>query len=59
MPKYCFFLTGGVFNLEFSPDGKILSAACEKKNILIFDPLTQRIVRNIETAHSDSVNCVR
>jgi len=52
-------VTGGVFNLEYSPDGKILSAACEKKNILIFDPLTQRIVRYIEKAHSDSVNCVR
>lgn len=51
--------TGGVFNLEYSPDGKILSAACEKKNILIFDPLTRKIVKTIENAHTDCVNCVR
>jgi len=51
--------TGGIFNLEFSPDGRILSAACERKNILIFDPLTRKVVRNIENAHQDCVNCVR
>jgi len=51
--------TGGIFNLEFSPDGKILSAACEKKNILIFDPLSRKVVRTIENAHTDCVNCVR
>jgi WD repeat-containing protein 32 len=51
--------SGGIFNLEFSPDGKILSAACEKRNILIFDPLTRRVVQNLENAHQDCVNCVR
>ena len=52
-------IPGGIFNLEFSPDGKILSAACEKKNILIFDPLSRKVVRTIENAHTDCVNCVR
>eukprot|EP00088_Acartia_fossae_P000282 TRINITY_DN100_c0_g1_i1.p1 TRINITY_DN100_c0_g1~~TRINITY_DN100_c0_g1_i1.p1 ORF type:complete len:741 (-),score=107.41 TRINITY_DN100_c0_g1_i1:412-2634(-) len=51
--------TGGIYNLEFSPDGRILSAACEKRNILIFDPLTRQIVQNLENAHQDCVNCVR
>ncbi|XP_023326414.1 uncharacterized protein LOC111699887 isoform X2 [Eurytemora carolleeae] len=51
--------TGGIFNLEFSPDGRILSAACERKNILIFDPLTRQVVKSIENAHQDCVNCVR
>ena len=40
--SYNFILSGGIFNLEFSPDGRILSAACERKNILIFDPLTRK-----------------
>ena len=52
-------MAGGIFNLEFSPDGKILSAACERRNILIFDPLTRRVIQNLENAHLDCVNCVR
>jgi len=51
--------TGGIYNLEFSPDGRILSAACERRNILIFDPLTRKVVKSIELAHQDCVNCVR
>jgi len=50
---------GGIFNIEFNPDGKILAAACERKSILIFDPLTRKIARTIENAHSDCVNCIR
>ena len=50
---------GGVFNLEFSSDGKLLAAACEKKNILIFDPLRQKLVHSIDNAHTDCVNCIR
>jgi len=50
---------GGIFNLEFNSDGRILAAACERKSILIFDPLTRKITRTIENAHSDCVNCIR
>ena len=50
---------GGIFNLEFNSDGKILAAACEKKNILIFDPLRREVVHSINEAHSDCVNCIR
>ena len=50
---------GGIFNLEFNSDGKILAAACEKKNILIFDPLRREVVHSIDSAHTDCVNCIR
>ena len=50
---------GGIFNIEFNSDGKILAAACERKSILIFDPLTRKLVRTIENAHTDCVNCIR
>jgi WD repeat-containing protein 32 len=50
---------GGIFNVEFNPDGNILAAACERKSILVFDPLTRKIIRTIENAHSDCVNCIR
>ncbi|XP_071441141.1 DDB1- and CUL4-associated factor 10 homolog [Hetaerina americana] len=50
---------GGVFNLEFSQDGSLLVAACEKKSILMFDPLCRRLIHSINNAHRDCVNCVR
>ncbi|XP_012528520.1 DDB1- and CUL4-associated factor 10 [Monomorium pharaonis] len=50
---------GGVFNLEYSPDGSLLLAACEKKSILMFDPLCRKLIHAIDNAHSDCVNCVR
>nr|CAD7445312.1 unnamed protein product [Timema bartmani] len=50
---------GGVFNLEFSPDGSLLVAACEKKSVLMFDPLSRRLVHAVNNAHRDCVNCVR
>ncbi|XP_045776185.1 DDB1- and CUL4-associated factor 10 homolog isoform X2 [Maniola jurtina] len=50
---------GGVFNLEFSPEGSLLVAACEKKSIQIFDPLTHKRIHSVTDAHSDCVNCVK
>ncbi|KYN44990.1 DDB1- and CUL4-associated factor 10 like protein [Trachymyrmex septentrionalis] len=50
---------GGVFNLEYSPDGSLLLAACEKKSILMFDPLCRKLIHALDNAHSDCVNCVR
>ncbi|XP_044737300.1 DDB1- and CUL4-associated factor 10 [Chrysoperla carnea] len=50
---------GGVFNLEFSPDGSLLVAACEKKSIIMFDPLNRKVVKSVDYAHGDCVNCVR
>lgn len=50
---------GAVFNLEFTPDGSLLVAACEKKSIMVFDPLRAHLVNHVQNAHNDCVNCVR
>lgn len=34
-------------------------AACEKKSILMFDPLCRKLIHAIDNAHNDCVNCVR
>ncbi|XP_044271130.1 DDB1- and CUL4-associated factor 10 homolog [Tribolium madens] len=50
---------GGIFNLEFSLDGKLLVAACEHSCVLIYDASTQRLIKTMEKAHDNCVNCVR
>lgn len=50
---------GGVFNLEFSPEGSLLVAATERKSILIFDPLNHKLVNYVNEAHNDCVNYAR
>lgn len=50
---------GSVFCLEFSPEGSLLVAACEKRSVLMFDPLTHKRIHSVENAHLDCVNCVR
>ncbi|KAF4521056.1 hypothetical protein B566_EDAN008128 [Ephemera danica] len=50
---------GGVYNLEFSPDGSLLVAACEKECILMFDPLNMRQLGEIRNAHQEGVNYIR
>ncbi len=41
-------------------DGRsILAAACEQKSVLLFDPGSRRLVKAVEKAHQDCVNCVR
>lgn len=37
----------------------LLLAACEKKSILMFDPLCRKLIHAIDNAHNDCVNCVR
>ncbi|XP_071946847.1 DDB1- and CUL4-associated factor 10-like [Antedon mediterranea] len=49
---------GSIFNLEFSPDGRVLVAACERRAMILFDPLTARPICNVKNAHTDCVNCV-
>uniref|UniRef100_A0A8D8Y994 DDB1- and CUL4-associated factor 10 homolog n=1 Tax=Cacopsylla melanoneura TaxID=428564 RepID=A0A8D8Y994_9HEMI len=51
--------TGGIFNLEFSQDGSLLVAACEKKCVYMFDPLSKAVIGSIPEAHTDCVNYVR
>ena len=51
--------SGGIYNLTFNPEGSIMGAACEQNNVLLFDPLSRRLVRSIEDAHENGVNCIR
>lgn len=37
----------------------LLVAACEKKSIVLFDPITTRQTKAITSAHSDCVNCIK
>lgn len=50
---------GAIFNTEFSPDGKVLIAACERSSFLMFDPLNQKLLLTKDGAHEDGINCVR
>ncbi|KAF2358845.1 WD40 repeat [Trinorchestia longiramus] len=50
---------GGVFNLEFAPDGKLLAAACQNKAVVLFDPLTHRQTAAVPAAHTDCVNGIK
>uniref|UniRef100_A0A182PQ41 Uncharacterized protein n=1 Tax=Anopheles epiroticus TaxID=199890 RepID=A0A182PQ41_9DIPT len=50
---------GGAFNLEFSPDGTLLVAACQKKSIVLFDPLTEIQICAVKNAHTECVNCIK
>uniref|UniRef100_A0A182LXN8 Uncharacterized protein n=1 Tax=Anopheles culicifacies TaxID=139723 RepID=A0A182LXN8_9DIPT len=58
-PYRCAQDCGAICNLEFSPDGTVLAAACEYKSIVLFDPLTEKQVHAVDNAHDGSVNCIR
>ncbi|PIK59371.1 putative DDB1- and CUL4-associated factor 10-like [Apostichopus japonicus] len=49
---------GAVFNLEFSPTGKILVAACEGNAMKFYDPLALCQIQVVPKAHTDCVNCI-
>ncbi|XP_074028036.1 DDB1- and CUL4-associated factor 10 [Leptinotarsa decemlineata] len=51
--------TGGIFNLEFSLDGKLLLGACERKQIVLHDAGNQKFISEIKHAHDSCVNNVR
>lgn len=50
---------GGIYNLSFSPNGSALIAATKNRCILVFDPLSHRLVHQHNEAHSDSLNNIR
>lgn len=50
---------GAVFNLEFSPYGNILAAACEKKTILLYDAKANERFTVIHNAHLEAVNTLK
>ncbi|PVD30103.1 hypothetical protein C0Q70_09365 [Pomacea canaliculata] len=50
---------GGIFNFDFSTDGRVLVAACEKRSFLVFDPFNGKLVQTKNGAHMNCVNCVK
>ncbi|XP_061741964.1 LOW QUALITY PROTEIN: DDB1- and CUL4-associated factor 10 [Nerophis ophidion] len=50
---------GAVFNLEYSPDGSVLTVACEQTEVLLFDPVSSRHIKTLTEAHEDCVNNIR
>ncbi|KAM9777276.1 DDB1- and CUL4-associated factor 10 [Neosynchiropus ocellatus] len=50
---------GAVFNLEYSPDGSVLTVACEQTEVLLFDPVSSRHIKTLTEAHDDCVNNIR
>ncbi|XP_066138122.1 DDB1- and CUL4-associated factor 10 homolog [Euwallacea fornicatus] len=50
---------GGIFNLEFNLDGRLLAAACEAKQVLLHDSGNQKRIKTIENAHLKCVNCIK
>uniref|UniRef100_A0A3B3BPF6 DDB1- and CUL4-associated factor 10 n=1 Tax=Oryzias melastigma TaxID=30732 RepID=A0A3B3BPF6_ORYME len=50
---------GAVFNLEYSPDGSVLTVACEQTEVLLFDPISSRHIKTLAEAHEDCVNNIR
>ncbi|XP_066998170.2 DDB1- and CUL4-associated factor 10 homolog [Anabrus simplex] len=50
---------GGILSLDFSFDGSLLAAGCEKDSILMFDPLSHNLVHTLNDAHNAAVNCVK
>ena len=49
---------GAVFNVEFSPRGDFVVAACEARAVVVYDPRYNFKVHAIPHAHEDCVNCV-
>ena len=49
---------GAIFNMQFSPNGKMLVVACEERAILMYDPNTRKCLHRLPSAHSDCVNCI-
>eukprot|EP00066_Takifugu_rubripes_P028877 XP_011618143.1 PREDICTED: LOW QUALITY PROTEIN: DDB1- and CUL4-associated factor 10 [Takifugu rubripes] len=50
---------GAVFNLEYSPDGSVLTVACEQTEVLLFDPISFKHFKTLTEAHEDCVNNIR
>ncbi|XP_059845783.1 DDB1- and CUL4-associated factor 10 isoform X3 [Hypanus sabinus] len=50
---------GAAFNLEYSPDGSVLTVACEQTEVLLFDPVSSKHIKTLSEAHEDCVNNIR
>ena len=48
-----------IFNIEFSPDNKYLVAACANSDVVLFDPIIQKKLCSVSSAHEEGgANCV-
>ncbi|KAK7793791.1 hypothetical protein R5R35_013046 [Gryllus longicercus] len=45
----------GIYNLAFSPDGSLLVAVGERKSIIMFDPVSQKLMQTVQNAHSSTI----
>ena len=52
------FLHDAIFNLKFSPDGKVLVAACENSCLQVYDPAKYNRKYEMIQSHSGCVNCI-
>ncbi|XP_074133322.1 DDB1- and CUL4-associated factor 10-like [Sminthopsis crassicaudata] len=50
---------GAIFNLEYSPSGSVLAAACELNEVLLFDPISSKHIKTLSEAHENCVNNIR
>ncbi|XP_074133172.1 DDB1- and CUL4-associated factor 10-like [Sminthopsis crassicaudata] len=50
---------GAIFNLEYSPNGSVLTAACELNEVLLFDPISSKHIKTLSDAHENCVNNIR
>ena len=50
---------GAIYNVSFSPNGSLLAAGTRNHCILLFDPLSHKLVHRKEEAHSDGVNNIK
>lgn len=48
----------GIFDLQYSPNGEVLAAACQNKSFIIADPISEKVVSLKEHAHTDCCNTV-
>ena len=53
------YLHGAIFNVKFSPDGRVLVAACENSCLQIYDPIKYNRRCEVIQAHSGCVNCIQ
>uniref|UniRef100_H2YET3 DDB1- and CUL4-associated factor 10 n=1 Tax=Ciona savignyi TaxID=51511 RepID=H2YET3_CIOSA len=49
---------GGVFGLKYSPDGKLVVAACENNAVVMLDPRTMSIVNQRQNVHTKHCNTI-
>ncbi|KAM8966176.1 DDB1- and CUL4-associated factor 10-like [Sarcophilus harrisii] len=50
---------GAIFNMGYSPDGSVLTVACELSEVLLFDPISSKHIKTLSEAHENCVNNIK